>query len=139
MRNVVCALVLLGCGPADNDEGGSAGNAGSSGGNGGTTGGSAGTAPKCDEMWTEYEALRDSALRCDVSATPAECDTSDVVFDNCGCSTPANPSSPDYAEARRLGVEYFESCDFPENCVDCPATRAAGCVADGEFGVCVYQ
>jgi hypothetical protein len=128
-----------GMGPAGSSTmGGSKAGEGGSGGSdaGGATGGGA----SCEQRWAEYYPLAMSARGCDPNAAMPECKFTVVVLDACGCSVPANGSSPDYAPARGLLSEYAEDCDFPEQCVGCPSTLDAACKENGSGSYqCEYQ
>ena len=94
----------------------------------------------CAARWAVYEPLALSARKCDPNAAMPECKFDVVVLDACGCSIPANATSPDYAKARQLLPSYANDCDFPQQCTSCEATLNAACTDDGT-GIprCVYR
>lgn len=113
------------------------------GGSGGSEAGAAaagGGGASCEQRWAEYYTFAMSARLCDPNAAMPECKFTVVVLDSCGCSTPANGSSPDYAPARLLLSKYYEDCDFPEECAACPSTLDAACKDNGTGTYrCEYQ
>jgi hypothetical protein len=119
---------------------GSAGTAGSSSAAGGSLASGGAGEPGCSQRWLEYDALAKAARVCDPNAAAPQCKFNVVVLDSCGCSVPANGSSPEYAQARQRLTSYAEDCEFPEQCVGCPSTLDAACKATGTgVSECVYQ
>jgi hypothetical protein len=139
-------FLAAGCGP-DGERGGGGGTAGaasggtaSSGGAGGASAGGGSGGVSCEQEWSQYESLVLPARRCDPMAAQEQCDFTKVVFDRCGCTIPANDSSPEFLQTRMLAVSYSERCNWPEDCAGCPATLDVACLEDasGEL-VCQYQ
>ncbi len=158
-RSFLLVLLLVGCGGPQDPSGsggaqagepgqaagtgaqsGSAGASAAGGKSGGSGGSGSSGAASCSERWTEYDALAKSARLCDPNAAAPECEFTVVVLDACGCTVPANDSSPNYAPARQRLSKYADDCDFPEDCAACPSTLAAACITD-DAGIsrCEYQ
>jgi hypothetical protein len=105
---------------------------------GGGAGGAGGA--DCATRWAEYDALAKAARVCDPNAATPQCKFNVVVLDSCGCSVPANGSSPEYTRARQRLTGYAEDCEFPEECAACPSTLQAACKDTGTgVSECVYQ